>query len=128
MVDVSVRSLDPAVQQREIWGGPAPDAATALTRILARVFDGEGDVGPSRFLGGRPTPLGGSQGVVKLNVGGESPSWDPFRKSWEGAPGLLLGVEDPMCNAHGENESLCLADSKRALREAALLLHELAAV
>ena len=66
--------------------------------------------------------------MVKLNVGGESPSWDPFRQSGEGAPGLLLGVEDPMCNAHGENESLCLAILKRALRAAVLLLHEIAAV
>jgi acetylornithine deacetylase/succinyl-diaminopimelate desuccinylase-like protein len=43
-----------------------------------------------------------------------------------GIPQLLLGLEDPPCNAHGENESLDLADFHKASRASAHLLDELA--
>jgi len=42
-----------------------------------------------------------------------------------GIPSLLLGLEDPPCNAHGENESLDLDDFQRACRSSAHLLAEL---
>ena len=38
---------------------------------------------------------------------------------------LLLGLEDPPCNAHGENESLDLDDFRKAARASAHLLEEL---
>ena len=40
-------------------------------------------------------------------------------------PALLLGLEDPPCNAHGENESLDLDDFRKASRASAHLLDEL---
>ena len=45
-----------------------------------------------------------------------------------GIPALLLGLEDPPCNAHGENESLDLDDFRASARASAHLLHELAAL
>jgi len=41
-------------------------------------------------------------------------------------PALLLGVEDPACRAHGEDESLSLADFHKACRAAVHLFAEVA--
>jgi acetylornithine deacetylase/succinyl-diaminopimelate desuccinylase-like protein len=65
---------------------------------------------------------------VYIGCGGGIPFVAPFAEVLGGVPALLLGLEDPICNAHGENESLDLADFRRALRSAALLFHEIANV
>ena len=43
-----------------------------------------------------------------------------------GAPALLLGVEDPQCGAHAENEGLLLSDALSALRSEVALFGLLA--
>lgn len=61
-----------------------------------------------------------------IGCGGSIPFVEPFSDAFGGAPCLLVGVEDPASNAHGEDESLHLDDFVRACLTEAILLQELA--
>jgi acetylornithine deacetylase/succinyl-diaminopimelate desuccinylase-like protein len=63
---------------------------------------------------------------VTIGCGATIPFVGPFVEVLGGVPALLLGLEDPPCNAHGENESLDLLDFQRASRASAHLWQELA--
>jgi acetylornithine deacetylase/succinyl-diaminopimelate desuccinylase-like protein len=84
-------------------GGPAWDAAVAaMTSAYGRA----------------PAAMG---------CGGSIPFVQPFSDRFGGAPCLLVGVEDPASNAHGEDESLHLEDFTKACLTEAFLLAELGA-
>jgi cysteinylglycine-S-conjugate dipeptidase len=92
---------------RSTWGwrtdvdsGAHRAAVTALTRGYGR----------------RPVYLGAGGGIGFV---------DTIARELGGAPCVLLGIEDPDCRAHSENESLHLGDWDRATRSLIHFLHEL---
>ena len=83
--------------------------------------------GPAFDAARRALAAGYGREAVAIGCGGTIPFVGPFVEELSGVPALLLGLEDPVCNAHGENESLDLADFRRAARASAHLLGELRA-
>jgi acetylornithine deacetylase/succinyl-diaminopimelate desuccinylase-like protein len=84
------------------------------------------DEGPAFDAARRALAAGFGREPVTIGCGGTIPFVGPFVEVLGGVPALLLGLEDPPCNAHGENESLDLEDFYKASCASAHLLQELA--
>jgi acetylornithine deacetylase/succinyl-diaminopimelate desuccinylase-like protein len=100
-VKVEAKALNSAPWWRTEPEGPAFDAALKAMK---------------KGYGRRPTLIG---------AGGTIGFVEPFAEVLGGAPALLLGLEDPLCNAHSENESLNLDDWHKGMRTAVYLYDEL---
>ena len=95
-----------APERNPAWTSAADSAVTdAATASMAAAY-------------GRPPAI--------IGCGGSIPFVGPLSAAFGDAPCLLVGVEDPATNAHGEDESLHLDDFTRACLTEAFLLAALA--
>jgi acetylornithine deacetylase/succinyl-diaminopimelate desuccinylase-like protein len=82
--------------------------------------------GPAYDAARKALSRGYGRDPVMQGAGGTISFVRNFADAFEGVPLILLGVEDPPCNAHSEDESLSLDDWEKCARSVIHFIAELA--
>jgi len=118
------QALKNHLQRHKPWGAKLEVCCDALATPWS--IDPESPRNKSVFDKAlRALALGYKTKPVLMGCGATIPFVKPFAKALQDAPALLIGVEDPYTNAHGENESLLMSDFKKACLSQVYLLAEL---
>jgi acetylornithine deacetylase/succinyl-diaminopimelate desuccinylase-like protein len=119
--EMTVSRLEKFLHGRTPWG--------LETRIKVEAANGAWATdpsGPAFDAADRALERGYGKRPLKIGCGGSIPFVKPFADALGGAPALLVGVEDPYTNAHGENESLLISDLEKACLSQVHLFAEIA--
>jgi cysteinylglycine-S-conjugate dipeptidase len=111
----------------EIERDPPWGMHVTVRPVTAGIWWSADPSGPAYEAAIRALRKGYGQEPALIGSGGAIPFVKTFQDIF-GATALLLGVEDPACRAHGENESVSIAEWKRAIRATIHLYSELAMV
>jgi cysteinylglycine-S-conjugate dipeptidase len=126
----TVPDLEPAsaasLLERRLRRRPPLGARVAVRRVDAAPWWSTDPDGAAFEAALRALRAGYGRAPQRIAAGGSIGFLRPFSELMGGAPCLLLGVEDPPCNAHAPNESLHLGDWRRCMRALVHLLDELA--
>jgi acetylornithine deacetylase/succinyl-diaminopimelate desuccinylase-like protein len=115
------RQLEDFIRAKLPWGVEAEFQVEACNGAWATSTEG-----PAFDAARAAMKTGYGKEPLLIGCGGSIPFVKPFADALGGAPALLVGVEDPYTNAHGENESLLLSDLRKACVSQVHLFAELA--
>jgi len=103
----------------------SPHALVSATLVKSVPWWITDATGPVFDAARRALTLGYGREAQLIGSGGTIGFVGAFASAFAGTPLLLMGVEDPPCNAHSENESLHLGDWEKCARSSILLYDEL---
>ncbi len=101
-------------------------AELSLKRGIAAAAWKRRPEGPHFEAAKRALTRGFGKEAVLIGCGGIIPFVRHFQQIYGDLPALLFGLEDPPCNAHGEDESIDLSDFKKGARSMVYLYDEIA--